>query len=115
MYHGLPHKVRLEVGLGDVSNLMGPVYKDMVPGLSAFGLRLVPLVPGFRSLAGDVACHDETTIIVEEVHDHLPDLKLGRSISCEPFGKVDHGSRSKQKKRGRPQNERPLGKTFTKA
>ena len=74
MYDGLAHKVRLEVGLGDVSHLMRSIDQNVVPRLSAFGLRLVTLVPGLRRLAGFVACHDEPTIIVEEVRDHLTDL-----------------------------------------
>jgi len=64
-------KVRLEVGLGDVSHLMRSIDKNVVPRLSAFGLRLVTLVPGLRCLAGFVDCHYEPTIIVEEVCDHL--------------------------------------------
>ena len=74
MYDGLAHKVRLEVGLGHVSHLMRSIDQNVVPRLSAFGLRLVTLVPGLRRLAGNVACHDEPTIIVEEVRDHLTDL-----------------------------------------
>ena len=60
------------ITLGDISNMVGFMNQDMVPGLIAVGLRGIGMIPIIISPAGGIEIDDNTAVGMASMYDSLP-------------------------------------------
>jgi hypothetical protein len=85
MLDGLPAGARLQVPLGHVGSLVGPVHEDVVPGLVLRGTTPRHLlVPLFRELEGLVRTDDDSAVAEEPVLNNLSGMELVTELGYRP-------------------------------
>jgi len=85
MLDGLPAGAGLQVPLGHVGGLAGPVHEDAIPGLVLRGTTPRHLLVSlFRELEGLVHTDDDSTIVEELVVNNLSGMELVTELSHRP-------------------------------